>query len=261
MSHFQDLTGNTYNDLTVISYEGRPNGTTLWRCVCKCGTFTTVSSSHLKWGGVKSCGCRKHQPPPNKRHGMTRSPEHNTFLKIKSRTGNPNNIGYRDYGGRGIKCLYESFDAFFADVGPKPSPRHSIDRIDNDGNYEPGNCRWATPVEQARNKRNTAKILKGTDEVSLIDAAEQAGLKRATVSYRVLYGKSETDPLRPLRAPKMVTWRGETASLWEWSKRTGIDADTLSWRIKNGWRLDDAFTVLPSRRTKKSFCHKRGENV
>lgn len=261
MTRFQDLAGLQFNDLTVVSYVGRPNGTTLWKCLCKCGTETIVAASHIKRGGVKSCGCRRHQPPPNKRHGLTKTSEHNTFQNIKRRTRYQGDVSYKYYGARGIECKYQTFDEFIADVGPKPTPSHSIERIDNNGHYEPGNCRWATPIEQGRNKRNTAKIRTGDKETVLIEAADKAGLKRGTVSYRIRHGKAGTDPLRPLRAPKTATWRGETATMGEWSKRTGIDVDTLNWRIKSGWLLDDAFTVPASRRNGKSFCGKRGDNA
>ncbi len=100
----------------------------------------------------------RNRPPEGARlsHGMVRSPEYSSWCAMKARCLNPNTTRFEQWGGRGIKICPQwvnSFENFYADVGPRPTPKHSIDRIDNDGNYEPGNVRWATPKEQNNNKR------------------------------------------------------------------------------------------------------------
>ena len=159
------LTGRSFYHLTVIYPDGDAlgNGGQVWRCFCTCGKFVSVAETDLKSGGVSSCGCL---PPINKHsrqmkgvkvtHGMSLTPEYRSWAGIKQRCFNKNDRSYKDYGGRGITMCdrwAKSFECFYADMGRKPEPRMSIDRINNDGNYEPGNCRWATPKQQYHNRR------------------------------------------------------------------------------------------------------------
>lgn len=163
-----DLTGHRYGRWTVLSYTGEntSRNNCKWLCRCDCGTERVVNQKSLRSGQLKSCGClQRERMAAAFTHGETRSgmttPEYRTFKNIHQRCTNPKNPSWKDYGGRGITVCerWKSFDAFLADMGRRPSPRHSLDRYpNNDGNYEPTNCRWATRTEQSNNRRPVKRI-------------------------------------------------------------------------------------------------------
>lgn len=152
-------TGNTYGDLTVTAFS-HVAGQAYWLCECKCGGVAIVGGADLRRGHTKSCGCSRGET-----HGHNqcnkRSPEYISWAMMTQRCRNPHNPDYHRYGGRGIRVCAEwqkSFKQFYADMGQRPGPDYSIDRIDNDGNYEKVNCRWATIMEQAANRQNNTLL-------------------------------------------------------------------------------------------------------
>lgn len=166
---------------------------------CDCGATKSVYVSHLKRGATRSCGCN---PGRKVRHGRHGSPEYMCWQSIIQRCTNPNSESYRRYyGGRGITVCdrWRDFENFFADMGPRPSPQHSIDRIDVNGNYEPGNCRWATDDEQVRNTRRNVFVEVNGERMCLKDACCRVGINYGTVINRLKSGWSMSDALsRPV---------------------------------------------------------------
>ncbi len=164
--------------------------------LCDCGTRKVVRFADLRRGDTSSCGCIG-KPGPVK-HGLHGTPGYTTWMGIHRRCRNPGEPGYRNYGGRGIKVCdrWSEFATFIADMGPPP-PGTSLDRIDNDGDYEPGNCRWATRAVQNQNKRTNVWIDTPEGRISIADAAARAGLSRVTLAWRVRAGWTGEDLFRP----------------------------------------------------------------
>lgn len=149
-----DRIGQRHGRLTVVARAGSArNGDAVWECRCDCGGEVAVSASNLRTGDTRSCGCLKRQAVHGHSRRGRRSSEYLAYLNARQRCMNPRTRGFKYWGGRGIEFRYTSFDEFLADVGPKPSPELTLDRIDNDGHYEPGNCRWATRAVQIANQR------------------------------------------------------------------------------------------------------------
>jgi len=186
---------------TVLS-QG-PNGVsrrTRWLCRCDCGTERLVSTIHLTRGTSKSCGCKRPRGAQSGRykHGAARSSLHRIWCNIIQRCENPNNPAYADYGARGIAICEKwrnDFTAFAADMGPRPSPRHTIDRRENNRGYEPSNCRWATRTEQSRNRRNNRLVTLGEERIPLSEACERTGIPYGTAKWRLRNGRSDDEAL------------------------------------------------------------------
>lgn len=158
MRRLQNLEGETFGLLTVISYAGSIGSThrkSVWNCICKCGTKKLVIGSHLKNSHTKSCGCfkRHRASETHTKHDASRTPEYSIYHEAKRRCINPNSKDYPYYGGRGIKFKFKSFEDFISHIGWRPKRSLSLDRINNNGHYEPGNVRWATKYQQTHNRR------------------------------------------------------------------------------------------------------------
>lgn len=187
---FIDLTGKVFGRWTVLYYAGRSTNS-LWFCKCECGAETVVAGPHLMRG--KSIGCRRCSGVAVVTHGMSKSPEFGSWRALIERCTNPGNRAYARYGGRGIRVCdrwKQSFEAFYKDMGPRPSPQHSIDRIDSNGDYEPTNCRWATQSQQMRNTRRSRHLTFDGLSMSIPDWADKLGMSVKTLRSRLDAGWS-----------------------------------------------------------------------
>lgn len=197
MPAFCDITGQRFGRLLVIGISKRRlTGKTMWSCKCDCGVRVVVRVASLRTGHSRSCGCLARELASS--HGLSRTKEHVAWAAMKGRCQNPRNRAYADYGGRGIIVCdrwSESFENFLADMGPSPSLDHSIDREEVDGNYEPGNCRWATREEQGSNKRNTIYLTHKGRTLPLSAWSRETGLGSDTIRYRLSLGWSHHDAL------------------------------------------------------------------
>ncbi len=201
-NNFKDLTGHTFNYLRVIAFAGRRTSNALWRCLCKCGNETIVSGTKLLNQTTKSCGCWKREVCAKIQgtHHMSRSPEYLSWLNAKARCFNPTAKHYESYGGRGITMCKEwrhSFQLFYEHMGECPQG-WTLDRINVDGNYEPGNCRWATWRTQKRNRRDTVYATHADQTRSLQEWSELTGINIGTLRSRY-YGKSKVPLFAPTR--------------------------------------------------------------
>jgi len=202
------VSGQRFGRLVAVSFDSRgPRGRALWSFRCDCGTEATKRTDAVLSGQVQSCGClqRESRKLVNTKHGQNPkggpTPEYRCWQNMMTRCRNQNYEKRHSYGGRGISVCerWENFEAFFADMGQRPSPAHSIDRVDNDGNYEPGNCRWATLAEQTRNRRSNHIITFQGQQMCLKDACALAGQPYKTVWTRVKRGYSVEEALAATR--------------------------------------------------------------
>ncbi len=189
----KDITGNRFGLLTAISrdFSRREKGQ-YWIFKCDCGESKSIRSSYVVTGVRKNCGCVARQASRERiKHGMYLSPEFSCWQSMKHRCSNHNNASYAAYGGRGISVCARwenSFESFYEDMGPRPSSKHSIERIDNDSGYEPKNCRWATKSEQASNRRNTRHFAYNGKSLTIAQWAKQTGVPDATTRSRISRG-------------------------------------------------------------------------
>ena len=197
MSKYGDLTGLRFGRLTVIGPTKftRKSGEVekAWRCRCDCGNESIVTPTRLSIGTSRSCGCLQREITAQLKasHGKCGTKEYRSWAKIKQRCLNPKHKHFKNYGGAGItiSCGWrDDFQAFLDHIGPAPTDAHTVDRIDNSRGYEPGNVRWATKEQQARNTSKNIWVNVNGERLCLEDAASASGLKSITVTSRLRRG-------------------------------------------------------------------------
>jgi hypothetical protein len=187
---YLNLTGQKFHKLTVVQEADHRAAGRYWLCRCECGNTAVIKQTALRRGATKSCGCLKAEmlTARNTTHGLSRTREYNIWQRMKARCNDPGNKDYDRYGGRCFKVCerwMDSFENFYADMGPKPRGR-SLDRYpNNDGDYEPGNVRWATQSQQCRNKANNRLLTHSGVTLCVADWADRLGVKFSVLNDRI----------------------------------------------------------------------------
>lgn len=208
MGKLQDLTGKSFDKFTVLKIHGRAgsgrNLVTIWLCKCnKCGHEFTAKTGAINYGDA---GCRMCC---NKTHGMYQSITYKSWIGMKSRCNNPTDDKYHNYGGRGIRVCDEwvnSFETFLSDMGERPSKKYTLDRIEVNGDYKKSNCRWATSIEQANNKRNNTLLEFNGETLTQKQWCRRLNIHQSTLLNRLREGMSVaeafTKPVRKRNNPQ-----------------------------------------------------------
>lgn len=242
-----DMSGKRYHSLVAVKPVGKMmNGNIKWLFVCDCGEECEIDGYAVRTGKQISCSAcgAERSKFASITHGMSESDEFKIWTDMNTRCYNENSTSYSNYGGRGIQLCERwknSFEAFFADMGKRPSKGHSIDRKDVNGDYSPENCKWATAAEQAKNKRNNVLITIDGETRILSDWAKHFGVFTSTASLRYKRGYRGIDVFKSTVC--MVSFNGIEDTIAGWSKRTGIKKTTIFARLKvHNWPVERALT-------------------
>ena len=213
---------------------------------CDCGKECEIRISSVKTGNTNSCGCGRY----SSKYGLIKKiPEYRIWTDIKTRCYNKNHSSYSNYGGRGIKMCdrwLESFDNFFEDMGKRPSKKYTLDRINNDGNYEKYNCRWATQSQQCRNQRRNHLITHNNKTQTLIDWVEELNLDYNLLERRLNHNKWSFEKAisTPCRVGKnIIEYKDEKYTLWKFSIKYNIDYSYLKYRLKIGETIEQIVEI------------------
>jgi len=242
-----DISGGVFGRLAVLERVDNLGRQTRWSCKCSCGNTVDVAGNALKTGNTTSCGCWHKEVVSEllSKHRMCDTPEYKVWTHMKTRCYNEDSTSYSDYGGRGITVCarwLESFENFLADMGPKPSSNHSIDRRDNKGNYEKNNCRWATPTEQNRNKRNNRLVRLSGNEITLAELSEKFGIGGGVLSRRLNSGMSPEEAVAT-PAKRLFKIGGVEKTSSQWALHYGISIRTVNRRLEMGSSITEALCL------------------
>ena len=220
-----DLTGRKVNKLTVLRRVENVKRQPAWLCLCDCGGELRVLGHTLRSQDVTDCGCGapERHAAASRTHGMSNTSEFNIWSKIKERCTNPNVRAWKYYGGKGITLCerWLKFEYFYADMGPRPSPEHSVDRVDCTKGYSPDNCRWATHEEQANNRTNNVRITRDGITKTMKQWASELGVTYSVVKERRLSGVPDSELFAPSVRKKynrLVEYKGEQRTIKQWAQ-------------------------------------------
>lgn len=244
--------GERFGRLVVSNVTRDGSGDCVVEAACDCGGNWRGVITQLRSGRARSCGCLSSEVTAsrNRTHGMSKTPEYRTWKRMKKRCMNANTPDYHLYGGRGIKVCdawLDDFMRFYTDMGPRPSRRHSIDRIDSNGNYEPANCRWATAVQQARNTSRNVRVEYRGESKTVKEWCDDLGLPYYTVKSRIADGWNIADAfeteVKEIKQGTVYSANGISDTVSGWSRRLGVRINTLLYRINKGWPVEAVFVA------------------
>jgi hypothetical protein len=257
MTKVLELTGQRFGKLTVVGRNTIKSlsGNTRWDCICDCSKQVTVIGSSLVSGNTSSCGCLQKERATT--HGMSNSPEYQSWSTMIRRCTNPDDQAYSDYGRRGITICERwrnSFEAFYQDMGSRPNLYYTLDRRENDKGYYKDNCRWATKQEQANNTRNNVFYEYKGNQYSIqqlikLPEAKESGVTFKTLDARIRTGgwtivKAICEPVDS-RTSRTYTHNGVTKTISEWSKEYNIEYNKLYRRlITQKWDFEKSTKTL-----------------
>lgn len=193
--------GQQFGRLTVVAKIGTRNKSVFWKCSCSCGRDgVEVRAGNLMKGDTQSCGCLRKEvsSATHRTHGESHSPVHERWMKMRRRCSEPTDPDYPNYGERGITVCQQwakSYEQFAADMGPPPSPEHTLERRDVNGNYSPDNCYWALRDVQNNNKRNNVVLELDGKRLTLSQWARELGVNYSTLRKRIQMGWSDRETL------------------------------------------------------------------
>jgi hypothetical protein len=251
-----DMTTKKYGRLSAIRQIPNPKQTgALWEFECDCGNIKVIKSQAVRLGLVVSCGCYSKELLIKNltTHNCSRHPNFKTWQSMISRCTKETDKDYPSYGGRGIKVCDDWLDPnkFIADMGLKPTKKHTLDRIDNNGNYEPKNCRWASPLEQSHNKRNNRNLTAYGETLCMAEFSRKYNIPQTTIMRRLAKGMTAEQIIEtPIRAiGETLTYNGITKKLNDWAKDLGLTRRSIKNRLLSGWEMKDIVNK-PSRMQK-----------
>lgn len=257
-NHLKDITGQTFGRLTVIkripsTYQ---NDSTKWECQCICGNKKIIVGSKLRRGHTTSCGCFRDEMRSKNAttHGMSFSTEYESWNAMMSRCYYSKSQNWKLYGGRGIKVCprWHEFEYFYADMGSKPSPFHTINRIDNNKGYSPNNCVWSTAKEQANNKRNNHILTAFNKTQTLAQWSDEYRIKPSTLRERLERG---WPPEKALLTPIKII----NKAMARFKEQPKVCSCWMCRNPRRTWKTKDALTISEQRFYAQSIVVDEGD--
>ena len=248
--------GDIFHNITIIGYQkGHKYG--CWQCQCICGYISYRKGSFFKDEKYSCIKCHNKTIKKPIKHGMSKTSMYYTFSNMKTRCYDKGSKQYKDYGGRGIRICERwlnkenGFENFMIDMGPKPSKVHTVERKDNNGNYEPENCYWGTRKEQNNNTRRNHYVEYDGKKQTLIQWSEEYGINYDILERRInqenwSFEKAIMAPIRKLRKreQRKIEFNGKNQTITEWAKELNINPQTLFSRIlESKWTIEKALTT------------------
>ena len=245
-----NLSGQRFGRWLVVKEFPRIGQCRQWLCKCDCGTESRIYHTNLTCGKSKSCGClsRDLASTRNRTHGMRHTRIYNVWYSMIRRCEDETDSHYDDYGGRGIKVCerWHDFSAFWEDIKDIYKPDLTIDRKDNNGNYEPGNIRFADRKTQSNNRRSNLNVTINGVTMNIMQWAEKTGIDATVIYARIDLG---WDLLRavvtPVFQPRRIAAYGMLLTIQQWQERTGVNTKTIRFRIAHGWPAEKAVSTPP----------------